>query len=110
MSKPDFIYMTVIAATPDDVWKGLTTPEFTRQYWHDTRVRSDFQPGSSIEFLNKDDSIGVAGEVLSADRPNELAYTWQFLGADSPARDDPPSRVTFRLEAVRGGNTPDGHS
>ena len=42
MSKPDFVYMTVIAATPEEVWKGLTTPEFTRQYWHNTRVRSDY--------------------------------------------------------------------
>ena len=100
MSKPEFVYMTVIAATPDDVWNGLTTPEFTRQYWHNTRVRSDYQSGSSIEFLNEDDSVGVAGEILTAERPEELSYTWQFVGAESAARNDPPSRVTFRLEAI----------
>lgn len=100
MSKPEFVYMTVIAAPPEDVWNGLTTPEFTRQYWHNTRVRSDYQAGSRIEFLNEDGSVGVAGEILTANRPEELAYTWRFTGAESPARNDPPSRVTFHLEAI----------
>ena len=103
MSKPDFVYMTVIAASPEEVWKGLTTPEFTRQYWHKTRVRSDYEAGGRIEFLNEDDSVGVAGEIIRADPPNELAYTWQFTGADSAAKDDPPSRVTFKLEALNVG-------
>lgn len=103
MTKPEFVYMTVIAATPEEVWKGLTTPEFTRQYWHKTRVRSDYDVGSKIEFLNEDDSVGVCGEILRAEYPDVLAYTWQFTGADSVARDDPPSRVTFKLEAVNKG-------
>ena len=103
MSKPEFVYMTLIAAPPEEVWKGLTTAEFTRQYWHNTRVRSDFEPGAAIEFLNDDDGIVVAGDILRADRPSELCYTWQFTGDDSVAKDDPPSRVTFRLEAIRTG-------
>jgi uncharacterized protein YndB with AHSA1/START domain len=103
MTKPEFVYMTVIAAPPEEVWKGLTTAEFTRQYWHGTRVRSDYQPGCKIEFLNPDDSIGVAGEIIKADHPEELVYTWQFTGPDSVARDDPPSRVSFRLERINLG-------
>jgi uncharacterized protein YndB with AHSA1/START domain len=95
--------MTVIAASPEDVWRGLTTPEFTQQYWHNTRVRSDYEVGGRIEFLNEDDSVGVAGEILKANRPVELAYSWQFTGAESLARNDPPSRVTFRLEAINVG-------
>ena len=54
MSKPEFVYMTVIAAPPEEVWKGLTTAEFTRQYWHKTRVQSDYEPGGKIEFLNEE--------------------------------------------------------
>lgn len=102
MSKPEFVYMTVIAAPPEQVWKGLTTEEFTRQYWHNTRVRSDFQPGDNIEFLNEDDSIVVLGKILRANHPNELAYSWQFTG-DSAAADDAPSRVTFKLEPLTVG-------
>lgn len=103
MSKPEFVYMTVIAAPPEEVWKGLTTAEFTQQYWHNTRVRSDYEAGSKIEFLNEDDSVGVAGDILRADFPSELAYTWQFTGKDSIAAGDPPSRVTFKLERLDAG-------
>ena len=99
MSKPEFVYVTMIAASPEDVWKGLTTAEFTAQYWHKTRVRSDFEPGSTIEFLNPDDSIGVSGEVLQADYPDKLVYTWQFT-RDPELKNDPPSRVTFTLERL----------
>lgn len=97
MSKPEFVYVTMIAATPEQVWKGLTTPEFTEQYWHNTRVRSEFKPGSSIEFLNPDGSVGVRGEVLQADHPETLAYTWQFT-RDPEMQNDAPSRVTFSLQ------------
>jgi uncharacterized protein YndB with AHSA1/START domain len=102
MSKPDFVYVTVIAAERERVWQGLTTAEFTQQYWHKTRVRSEFTPGVKIEFLNPDDSVGVAGKILTADHPRELSYTWRFL-RNPDAVDDPPSRVTFRLEAVSAG-------
>lgn len=97
MSKPEFVYVTMIAATPEEVWKGLTTPEFTKQYWHNTRIRSDFTPGAVIEFLNPDGSVGVCGEVLQAEYPETLAYTWQFT-RDPELKDDAPSRVTFTLQ------------
>lgn len=102
MSKPQFVYMTVIAAPPERVWQGLTTAEFTQQYWHGTRIRSDFTPGATIEFLNADDSVGVAGEILTVAPPSELSYTWQFL-RNPDAAADPASRVTFRLQQIRAG-------
>ena len=97
MSKPEFVYVTMIAATPEQVWRGLTTAEFTEQYWHNTRVRSEFTKGSSIEFVNPDGSVGVRGEILQADYPDTLAYTWQFT-RDPNLKGDAPSRVTFRLQ------------
>ena len=102
MSKPEFVYVTAIAASCDRVWQGLTTEEFTRQYWHKTRVRSEFTPGARIEFLNPDDSVGVAGEILTANRPHELSYSWSFL-RNPDTIDEPASRVTFRLESVGAG-------
>ena len=51
MNKEKYVYETLIAAAREDVWKGLTMAEFTRQYWHSTRVNSDWAVDSRIEFL-----------------------------------------------------------
>ena len=99
MNTTEFKYMTVIAASPEDVWQGLTTAEFTRQYWHGTDIRSDFKKGSKLEFLTPDGEVGVAGEVLEADFPTRLSYTWRFM-RDAVTKTDPASRVTFELEAL----------
>jgi len=40
MSKSTFVYVTYIRSTPDKVFKALTDPEITRQYWgHNTIIR-----------------------------------------------------------------------
>lgn len=102
MKSPEFVYVVVIAKPPEDVWKGLTDPEFTRQYWHKTEVRSDFRVGSAIEFMTEDGHVGCEGEILSATRPIELSYTWQFPRNPDTSK-EPHSRVTFRLEAIAAG-------
>ncbi len=98
-STADFVYMSVIAAAPEDVWKALTTPEFTRQYWHATDVKSDFVVGSPIEFITADGGVGVTGEILRAEYPRELSYSWLFA-SEAENGNTEPSRVTFKLEAL----------
>ena len=99
MNEAEFVYMAVIAAPREEVWKALTSPEFTRQYWHETAVVSDFRAGAPIEFVTPDGTNGVSGEVLVADFPAELSYTWLFA-SEAEAGNSTPSRVTFRLEAL----------
>lgn len=99
MSDTEFVYMAVIAAPREEVWKALTTAEFTRQYWHETEVKSEFVPGGPIEFVTPDGKAGVNGEILTADFPSELSYTWLFR-SEAEAGNDTHSRVTFRLEAL----------
>lgn len=99
MSKTEFRYMTVIAASPEDVWQGLTSAEFTSQYWHGTDIKSDFEKGSPLEFMTPDGEVGVCGEILEASFPTRLSYTWQFT-RDPVTKDDPPSRVSYELEAL----------
>jgi len=101
MSKLDYAYVAIIAAPPEKVWQGLTTAEFTEQYWHTTRIRSNFQVGSPVEFL-LDGEVCVRGKVLHADRPHELSYTWHF-SQNPETRDEAPSRVTFRLRGIPAG-------
>ena len=33
MKKDQFVYVTYIRTTPEKLWKALTEPEFTRQFW-----------------------------------------------------------------------------
>lgn len=102
MNQPEYVYETVIAASREAVWKGLTTAEFTRQYWHSTRVQCDWRVGSKIVFLvdgEEGDEIGCEGQILKADHPAELSYTWQFP-RDPETRAESPSRVTFVLEEL----------
>lgn len=101
MSKPDYAYVAIIAAPPEKVWEGLTSPQFTEQYWHSTRIESSFDVGAPVEFL-QDGEVACRGEILAADRPNELSYTWSFC-RNPETRDEPHSRVTFRLKAIAKG-------
>ena len=106
MSELSYVYETFIAASPERVWEGLTTAEFTEKYWHSTRVKSDWREGGNIVFLvdgKNGEEVGCAGEILRADHPRELSYTWSFP-RNPEVRDEAPSRVTFTLEEV-GGHT-----
>jgi len=97
--KTEYVFVEIINASREAVWDALTQPEFTEQYWHSTRVSSDFAPGSPIEFLVEDGEIGCQGEILVASPPQELSYTWHFP-RNPLVRDEHPSRVTFQLEAI----------
>jgi len=39
MDKPEFVYTTYIRTTPEQLWRGLTDPAFTRRYWARLRLR-----------------------------------------------------------------------
>ena len=93
--KPMTVYTIYIASTPEKVWEALTNSEFTRQYWFDTEVRSDWKVGSTYRF-SKQGKPSVEGKVLESDPPRRLAYTWDPCSED--ARRERTSRVTFDLE------------
>ena len=99
---PEYVYVALIDAPPERVWQGLTTAEFTQQYWHSARVQSAFTQGALVEFLSEDGEVDLRGEVLEVDPPNRLSYTWHFP-RNPQAHMDPVSRVTFVLEKVGAG-------
>lgn len=102
MNTPDYQYVCVIAAPPERVWAGLTNPEFTCQYWHQTRVESSFKVGEEIRFLLDSGQAGAEGTILEADPPKKLSYTWNFP-QNPETRDEAPSRVTFVLKKIKQG-------
>jgi uncharacterized protein YndB with AHSA1/START domain len=48
MDKPQFVYVTYIATTPEKLWNALIDPEMTRKYWQHENL-SEWKPGSKWE-------------------------------------------------------------
>ena len=99
------VYSVEIRATPEQVWDGITKPEFTRQYFYESSIASTFEPGAPYLSLAEDGSTElVRGEVLEADPPRRLQTTWQAVW-DPETADEPPSRVTWEIEPAGEGMT-----
>jgi uncharacterized protein YndB with AHSA1/START domain len=92
---PDYVYVTYIRATAEQVWQALTDADLTARYWGHANV-SDWKPGSGWEHRRTDGSgaVDVVGRVLAAEPPNRLVLTFE----DSPDRDREASVVTFEVE------------
>src|SRR5438552_2411085 len=99
MAKPDFVYVTYIASTPERVWEGLTNGDFTQQYWGGLRIQSDWNIGSPVSHVRDDGRVGVEGEILESDPPRVLAYTFHMLKS-AETRGEQPSRLRFEIEPI----------
>lgn len=96
-SDPEFIYVVLIASTPAKVWAALTDGQTVRPWWGDTRHESSFRPGSRISY-HRNGKIDVEGEILEADPPSRLVYTFHVTGP-GPQHDEGPTLVEHRIEA-----------
>ncbi|MDT0441524.1 ArsR/SmtB family transcription factor [Streptomyces johnsoniae] len=107
-----FVYTTYIRTTPEQLWQGLTNPEFTRRYWG-LSFDTDWRPGSPMVWEGQ----GPAGAdpaqvVLESDPYRRLSYTWHTftpewaeavgVGDDVLAKiaDESRSKVTFEIERL----------
>ena len=107
MTKPDFVYATYIATTPEKVWQALVDPELMRAYWIDpagdgpAHVNiSDWQPGSPWEHQRQDDArtVDMVGKVVEITPPSRLVLTWaRPKDADDTTKH---SRVSFDIEPI----------
>ena len=104
MTKPDFVYVTYIATTPEKVWRALVDTDVTRQYWKGVpdgpaRVNvSDWEVGSRWEHQRADEThvVDLVGTVVESSPPRRLVLTWaRPEDAQDAAKH---SRVTFDIE------------
>ena len=96
MSKPGFVYVTYIKTTPEKLWEALTSSEFSRRYWFGTELRSSFKVGSPFALV-MDGKVTDSGEILEADRPRRLSYTFKHE-LDDEMRQEGATNVVFTLE------------
>ncbi|MBR0702169.1 SRPBCC family protein [Bradyrhizobium diazoefficiens] len=95
MNKPEFVYVTYIETTPEKLWEALTSSAFTRQYWFDTEVRSDWKVGSPFALV-MGGKVTDTGEILEADRPRRLSYTFKHELMEE-MRNEAATKVVFTL-------------
>lgn len=111
MKKPDFVYVTYIAATPEKVFQAMVDPAVTGLFWHSVTKDpnhpgheniSDWKPGSRWEHTRRDSArtVDIAGKVVEYDPPRRLVITWARPEDFGDASKH--SRVSFEIEPVGG--------
>lgn len=104
MKKPDYVYVTYIATTPEKAWQALTDTEQMRQWWVDPKAGcarvnvSDWQPGSTWKHQRADgsDIVDILGQVIEFSPPRRMVLTW---GRPSEEHDlAKHSRLTIDVE------------
>jgi uncharacterized protein YndB with AHSA1/START domain len=88
-------FVFYIAAPPNKVWQGFVSPESNRILFMGAELEVDLKPGGPITWVGTGPdgkrTTYVHGEVLQADPPRLLQYTFAF-GSSSKV-----SRVTVEL-------------
>jgi uncharacterized protein YndB with AHSA1/START domain len=97
MRKPEFVYVTYIETTPEKLWQALTSSDFSKRYWFNTELQSDFKVGSPFALVMNGTTTDV-GEILEADPPRRLSYTFRHV-LDDEMRNERPTKVVFNLES-----------
>jgi uncharacterized protein YndB with AHSA1/START domain len=112
MGDPVFVYTTYINTTPERLWRALTEPEFTRQYWGGLELESDWQVGSPVLLrYGPGEAAKDQGQVvLESDPYRRLAYSWHNYQPEhatifgwsqerlAELQQEPRSRVAFDIE------------
>jgi uncharacterized protein YndB with AHSA1/START domain len=97
MERPQFVYVTYIATSPEKLWKALIDAELTTKYWQHVNM-SDWQPGSRWEHrrADKEGALQLVGRVIESSPPRRLVLTWAFPADE--AREEKQTRVAFEIE------------
>jgi uncharacterized protein YndB with AHSA1/START domain len=95
--KPTTVYAIYISATPEQIWRALTSAEFSRQYFFGNAVEVDLKVGGAYIVRTPDGLLHISGEVIECDPPRRLAVTFNV---NWPALIEKlgPTLVTYEIE------------
>jgi len=93
-----------MAATPEQVWEGLTNPALTQRYYFGLAIDTGLQPGKEYAYRGTNGEAAQSGTVLEADAPRRLRLTSTVLFSPE-FREDPPHQVTWEIEPITDGRS-----
>ena len=99
--KPNTVYVTYIACTPERVWQALTDPAFTRQYFGGFAVDVEPREGGAFFLRYPDGRVHMSGRVIAWSPPHRFSCTWLVEGVPD-FRELPECLVTYEIEQASG--------
>jgi DNA-binding transcriptional ArsR family regulator/uncharacterized protein YndB with AHSA1/START domain len=112
MDSTRFVYTIYVRTTPEQLWRALVEPEFTRRYWDGVALRSDWKVGSPVllQWAPGEEFRDLGQVVLESEPYRRLSYSWHHVQPEharmlgwtdeqfARAAAEKRSKVTFDLE------------
>lgn len=95
-------FTVYVAASSGQVWRALTDPELTRQFYFGLAVCSDWTPGATITFSAGEPASTLVGQVVHVDQGRRLVHSFGSGSGGDPA-EDAQSWVSWELTDVEPG-------
>jgi len=92
-----------VAAPPEQVWRAITDPALTRRYMYGCDIEGDWRPGAAWRYHTRGQTA-IEGRVIEASPPRLLRLTAHDAWYPGAA-DEPPYRITWRVEPVTAGRS-----
>ncbi len=93
-----------IHASPQNVWRAITTPKIVNQYYICPLKDIELKLGGKIVYAS-DNQIFIRGEILEIKEGEKLVHSFIFSPeTHENVEDDKPSRVTYQIKS-KGENT-----
>ncbi len=95
---PKHVYEVHIRTTPERLWRAITDPAETRLYFYGSDVRSDWQPGSKLEY-SRNGEVNLDCGIIEVEPEKKLVHSFRAV-YDPELAAEPPTRVTWEIEQM----------
>lgn len=88
------VYVIFIRATPEAIFEAITTPEFSRRYFHGANIDIS---ADAYRSTGPDGDDWGSGATFEFDPPRRVVHEWRSA-YDPSLGEEPASRVTWEIE------------
>ncbi|HAH10987.1 MAG TPA: GntR family transcriptional regulator, partial [Alphaproteobacteria bacterium] len=96
MQVPNQVYEILIKASPEAVWRALTSPEMTPAFNFGARVEGDWRAGGKLTYWTPEGTVMWDGDILECQPPHRLVTTFR-ANWQADFADDRPSKCTYEI-------------